>query len=928
MDTNSMFKQIAAKSDPDNRDKWLPFYVHSLDTKGMIQKLCQKWLPEPVKFAMIDTKRNCALSDDELEAICAFLGLVHDIGKITAAFQWKIGPCVPDYLTRLLDKGYDVSKASKCEGVPHARASEAILQSCGVPGCFAIIAGSHHGKPQENGFDWERELTLVDRECAYFGGHSGADKQKWEFLWRKWVHEALEFSGFSDLRDLPELDMESQMLLSGLLIAADWIASNDTYYPLIDLDETLSEEEIFERTETAWSKLKLPEPWRVIQGSFDFEQRFGFQPRHMQRVMTEIVENSAKPGIFILEAPMGGGKTEAALAAAELLAGKGNGAGVFFGLPTQATSNGIFSRLLPWAERMAEDQYACYAMKLAHGNAELNEDYQQIVEGTAQIDEDDAGLIVHEWFQGRKKALLSTFVVGTVDQMLMASLKQKHLMLRHLGLAGKVVIIDECHAYDAYMSQYLDRTLSWLGAYRTPVILLSATLPSQRRAELVDAYCNRKAPADAQEVWRTSRSYPLLTWTDGGEVRSQALEGESGSKKVAVETLSEEEMAAFLCEQLRDGGCAGIIVNTVRKAQETYESLQILLEYGFEIQLFHSQFLMPDRAKREAELMNRVGKSSGKQARDRLIVIGTQVLEQSLDLDFDLMLSQLCPMDLLLQRMGRLHRHAAHDAIRPDRLKEPRFMVLQTEDGMIDRGTQAVYGDWLLLRTQKRLPDIVCLPGDIPELVQDVYAEPGEELDETTKAFYEKYLAEIRRKERDADKYCLIEPKRKMRTERKRSRRNVQIKVPSPMHGLLDTAVGAQDAQAQAKVRDSDYSIDVLVMVEYNNRKLSFASCQEEEKTMLSPDDPLDWTMELKVAGQKLRLPRRFCAPYQASGRSMYIDDTIRALTKMSQRVAVWIQSNAMLRGELFLLLDEEYSAKIGDISIRYDSNLGLLVEE
>lgn len=916
MDTNSMFKQIAAKSDPDNRDKWLPFYVHSLDTKGMIQKLCQEWLPEPVKCAMIDTKRNCALSDDELEAICAFLGLVHDIGKITAAFQWKIGPCVPDYLTRLLDKGYDVSKASKCEGVPHARASEAILQSCGVPGCFAIIAGSHHGKPQENGFDWERELTLVDRECAYFGGHSGADKQKWEFLWRKWVHEALKFSGFSDLRDLPELDMESQMLLSGLLIAADWIASNDNYYPLIDLDETLSEEEIFERTETAWSKLKLPEPWRVIQGSFDFEQRFGFQPRHMQRVMTEIVENSAKPGIFILEAPMGGGKTEAALAAAELLAGKGNGAGVFFGLPTQATSNGIFSRLLPWAERMAEDQYARYAMKLAHGNAALNEDYQQIVEGTAQIDEDEAGLVVHEWFQGRKKALLSTFVVGTVDQMLMASLKQKHLMLRHLGLAGKVVIIDECHAYDAYMSQYLDRTLSWLGAYQTPVILLSATLPSQRRAELVDAYCNRKAPADAQEVWRTSKSYPLLTWTDGGEVRSQALEGESGSKKVTVETLSEEEMAAFLCEQLRDGGCAGIIVNTVRKAQETYESLQILLEYGFEIQLFHSQFLMPDRAKREAELMNRVGKSSGKQARDRLIVIGTQVLEQSLDLDFDLMVSQLCPMDLLLQRMGRLHRHAAHDAIRPDHLREPRFMVLQTEDGMIDRGTQAVYGDWLLLRTQKRLPDIVCLPGDIPELVQDVYAEPmkAELTEEEAEAWEEFCVSQDLQQER-ADAYRIRGPKRKTITGEKK-RRRVRL---SGISGILDKSAGEGERAAEAAVRDSDPSIDVLIMVRYTNGNIGFLPWQNDGKMMSAMEKP-DCGTERLIAGQRLRLPRMLCTQWA-------ISETIQALEAMTGEVAVW-QNAPLIKGELFLLLDEDFSANICGKMLRYDKDIGLIVEK
>ena len=173
--------------------------------------------------------------------------------------------------------------------------------------------------------------------------------------------------------------------------------------------------------------------------------------------------------------------------------------GVFFGLPTQATANGIFPRLLGWADTQSEKTLP-QAIKLAHGMAELNECYLRLQGRGVQLEEDaqeEHRVQVHQWFRGNKQVLLANFVIGTVDQLLLAALAQKHVMLRHLGLAGKVVIIDECHAYDTYMNCYLDRTLEWLGWYKVPVILLSATLPARRRTELVEAYQQKKAAPDA-----------------------------------------------------------------------------------------------------------------------------------------------------------------------------------------------------------------------------------------------------------------------------------------------------------------------------------------------------------------------------------------------------------------------------------------------
>ena len=252
---------------------------------------------------------------------------------------------------------------------------------------------------------------------------------------------------------------------------------------------------------------------------------------------------------------MGVGKTEAALAAAEVFAGKCGSGGLFFGLPTQATANGIFPRIRTWAEEQVAVQGESkekLSIRLAHGKEELNQDYADLLEagkgeftGDACIGEDeDQALVVHSFFRGRKQVLLSDFVIATVDQILMAALKQKHLMLRHLGMAGKIVIIDEVHAYDAYMNVYLERALCWLGAYHVPVILLSATLPASRRIDFVDAYLNtskreirerEKRFTQGEEAdWRYSRAYPLLTWTDGKEVHQKGLQLQSASRSVAI----------------------------------------------------------------------------------------------------------------------------------------------------------------------------------------------------------------------------------------------------------------------------------------------------------------------------------------------------------------------------------------------------------
>ena len=473
------FQFFIAKTGPANEAGWLPLWAHLQDTKGVMEQMLAQWVPQCMKGGSM-----AGMSPQEWEQVCTFTALVHDIGKATPLFQAKVAHHLPEANTKLLGLGIAPPNTSDFIDpgkTPHGIAGEAVLLHLGCPPGIAAVIGAHHGKPA--GIASDPLDVLIDYEENFYS-LQGADSEDgciWESLWQEWLTFALHQCGYADVSQLPELSIPSQVLLSGLLIMADWIASNTDYFPLLDWDDPGLTLPYPHRIQEAWARLSLPHKWAPDLFSMAedmFRLRFGFPYNSVQKCLLEAAKSSHQPGIYILEAQMGVGKTEAALGAAELLASKSGCGGIFFGLPTQATSNGIFPRLKQWAQQQSE--HAQHAIRLAHGMSQLNEDYTALFHGHASQNEDGeaTGLVAHSWFEGRKQALLADFVIGTVDQLLMAALKQKHIMLRHLGLTGKVVIIDECHAYDAYMNQYLDRALHWLGRYGVPVILLSATLPA------------------------------------------------------------------------------------------------------------------------------------------------------------------------------------------------------------------------------------------------------------------------------------------------------------------------------------------------------------------------------------------------------------------------------------------------------------------
>ena len=888
---------LAAKTDPQNAGLWLPLWIHSRDTAEVMRRLAIHWLSNGARAAL-------GLEEALLSKLAYFLGAVHDIGKATVLFQSNITQRLPEVRERLARQCVFPERFVFPRATPHAKASEAILLQLGCPKGVASIAGAHHGKPQENGQNEYIEENIESYHNNYYGK---GEKDLWFSLWKQMLEQHLRDAGFASVEELPVLTIPQELLLTGLLIMADWIASNTSFFPLLSAEDLGSASLYPKRIADGWERIHLPEPWQPLSylpmdpGSF--EDRFGFPPNEVQQAVLDVAASMEAPGLLILEAQMGVGKTEAALAAAETFAAKWGAGGLFFGLPTQATANGIFGRLTAWAQTQSED--TAHSIRLAHGMAELNEDYRELFPGRSFVEKEgpEEGVSVHPWFQGNKQALLADFVIGTVDQLLMAALKQKHLMLRHLGVAGKVVVVDEIHACDSYMSTYLDRALSWLGCYHVPVLLLSATLPAQRRAELVAAYLGAKT---VDRKLFSNRGYPLLTWTSGTTVQQRVVALSAGQRQVALQTAREDALPQLLEEALAEGGCAGIIVNTVKKAQAIANQLQEKMP-EYQVVLFHAQFLMPDRAEKERILLERLGKRSTPEQRDRLIVVGTQVLEQSLDIDFDFLVVELCPMDLLLQRIGREHRHPGHDPYRPPRLRQARCVVLTAEDGF-DEGSKAVYGEWLLWRTQMLLPSAVHLPEDIPSLVQDTYGwEEQDVLSETEESERALQLYQLKEKSKreNAGQFLILPPKKR-----------TVLAGPAVLDGWMRDERARSESQARAAVRDGDPSIEVLVMMKCRDGSVGFLPWQEGGAAVPT-DRPPSQEESRAIARQRLRLPGYF-------SRRWAIDAVIGELEDQNRCFLGQWQQAPMLEGELVLLLDEEFSTHLAGTRIVYDRERGL----
>ena len=765
----------------------VPVTVHARDCAGVMEYLILHRIPQRLRSVMAE-------NEDLLCKIALFLGYIHDIGKISFAFQKKI-------------RGEHTLPFS------HAYAGEAILLAAGAPSDLASIVGGHHGmpRPAAPARRWAKRFIRENGREMY-----GDDRQYYEDAQHQFIADAFKLSGISSFSDLPKFSKKQLILWVGILIYADWLSSCTDFFPLLEVGENARYPE---RINAGIAAMKFPEIWHPtiqnVNHSY-FKDRFGFSPNIIQETFLKAISEATDPGLFILEAPMGGGKTEAALAGAEILASKFGASGMLFALPTQATANSIFPRISEWAANQAKTEGTTLGIRLAHSAAELNDCFGKL-EHSSNTD-----LTVHPWFGRKKIMLLEDFVVSTIDQVLMVGLKTRHQFLRMLGLASKILVIDECHAYDSYMMIYLERVLNWCGEYGVPVIVLSATLPDETRARLCCAYRNINPDVYLEQHPETLNS-KLQTVTYVSQTTKKSYICELPSRgNVSVRYLSNSNIVSDLREHLSCGGCAGVIVNTIQKAQRLYDKITSSFP-DYDVILSHSGYTQHDRACIEKRILKRVGKYSVD--RDRLIVIGTQVLEQSMDIDFDYMITDLCPIDLLLQRVGRLHRH---NRIRPFKLKNPIVSVITTKG--IDSASQAIYGTYLLKRTQEVLPETIRLPEDISMLVEKVYSAQyvsGEDSD------YDAYQATIADKRVRAQSFTIPAPGA----------------LPNDLSGFLATSSGS------GLVRDSIMPITAIVLSDDDiKKKITLENMARREK--------LDRTIRLPKTFADMLGEKRYCRVY------------------------------------------------------------------
>ena len=924
-------KVLWAKKANGNEDKlWLPLIMHMSDAAEIARLVWHHWLPSCTKLRIahgINILQEGEADDEDAALPCfVFLAAGHDLGKAIPAFQGNFNSSEFDEQLRkqIVDAGLSIPINIHSREARHFWASQLILEHYEFSPKLAVIIGAHHGQPPSY-------KQLNDLRTAYqtdLGWEKG--QEAWSKLQQELLDYALQLAGVSQQEaQLWQPDITAQVLLCGLVIMVDWIVSNESYFPHIDLSGNVRASD--ERALAAWEELKLPDCWNPVNdwewmGAEFYEKRFDIKkPRPVQRVILNLLGKVSCPGIVIIEAPMGEGKTEASLAAAELLAYKTKRSGVFFALPTQATANGLFLRICSWIERLQDG--VNHAVYLAHGKADLNKLYDKIQTATKEVggywvggveseETGDDAIIVHEWFSGRKKGILADFVIGTIDQVLMGGLKQKHLALRHLGLANKVVILDECHAYDAYMSQYLYKVLNWLGAYSVPVVVLSATLPGDKRKQLIDAYLNRdSAPVSEYDpifdkeqpeaplvpLWATTYEYPIITYTEGGEVYQEKICGEQRSIEVALKVISDDEQIVMILEDLlSEGGCAGIIVNTVKRAQKIASTLNQFFDEDC-VQLLHSRFLAMDRAEKEKNLFAKLGADGDRP--QRCIVVGTQIFEQSCDLDFDVLFSDICPMDLLIQRIGRLHRHQRD---RPPKLLNPQCFITGMSDAGFDRGAELVYGKYLLMNTRAMLPSSITLPNDIPRLVQETYRPDGVSM-----------IPEIQRDYEDAKEKQKQKLLKKI-TQAKTFQISDPYKGMGDLVGWLDTSITDDPSgkRGEAAVRDTADSMEVLVVQRRGQEFYMLPRLDKFKGQKIPSYMPPETELARAMAECSIQLPRELC---------WKLDDTIRELEKIAlYELREWQQS-PWLKGELFLVLDEQFGTELCGYHLQYDQCYGML---
>ncbi len=705
------------------------------------------------------------IEENLLKTVLLFFLAIHDIGKFSESFQFIF----PNLCKKLLgvarsDKqpyskkfGHDSMGFLLWKKFIFKQLMNLIKEKIGenfdtedwgdIIIWFGESACGHHGLPA---------IIANNSLESYF---SDTDKQ----AAMDYVEDLLKFFPIQDLFAI-DIEKKYDILLknlceaswgfAGFIVMCDWIGSGETFkyhsneHSLNDYWNTIA----LKRAEKAVEQAGIL-PCKSNRELNPLTELLNL-PKNVQLTsLQELVKNiplTDEPQLFIIEDATGAGKTEASLILLNRLMALGVANGFFLALPTMSTADGIFPRIQkPYKNLYHPDEKP--SLILSHSLAKLSKKINETIIyssfiGKRQIYEDDAEFRCQSWLtDNRKKSLLAHAGVGTIDQAFLSVLKAKYQSLRLIGLVGKILIVDEAHAYDAYMNKELEVLLQVHAALGGSAIVMSATLPFDTRQKLSDAFLKGlgKGSFDLSE----KQAYPLLTHVSSeSKINSEkpfSPKNQMHDKERQIQFLhKEEEIDNVIMKSIQAGKCVCWIRNSVRDARQSFQRLSAIHQ---NVELFHARFTIADRLTIQNGVMACFNRGRGNQSDQRKsrLLIATQVVEQSLDLDFDVIISDLAPIDLLLQRIGRMHRHIRDKFGNPkDKGPDERdtaIFYVYTPEYMDNPGdnwftshfpnAKKVYENharlWLGLKQLDKLSDGK-LPKNIRSLIEETYNKEAE----------------------------------------------------------------------------------------------------------------------------------------------------------------------------------------------------------
>lgn len=632
-------------------DEPYPLIAHLIDTAAVAKAVTELVIPASLARVAADWMDA---SPEQWSQTAVVLAGWHDIGKASCKFQNQDKDVCPDWLK---------SKSDAVSAGRHDKIGAHLtwdrLDGHQARYRAAQIIGGHHGTIPH----------LDQRMLNAFGGAGMVDKNPPQQLIeaRRDLWDTLN----AILGDLPEVPLPTPAASTVLavVVLADWIASSAWFLGKqqkellsstgrFDPSLHFQRASLYAREGLLWMGLKAPKPWRRLT----VEDMFGSSDQSPRWTpLQESIDSQfcpSGPGIAVICAPTGEGKTEAALLAASKFAAASDRHGLFFAMPTVATAEGLHDRVGNFIAKTSPTSSQQH-LRRVHSQAMLYDD------NIVPISDDPSTMAASaQWLSGTRKSILAPFGVGTVDQLLLGTLKAKHSPLRLLGAAMGTVVVDEAHALDPYMRMLLIRALEWLAALRTPVVVLSATLPPNRIRELVSAY-QTGAGCDPHPDSTPAIGYPMWTaWTatDGYSVDSTEPRRRWDLRFDVLDTEASEltdRIAEDAVKASQGGDCVLVVRSTVAAAQQTYDvvrSFDPSLIPRETVDILHSRMPQHQKRDRSTALISRLGPDTSSRPQ-RMILVATQIVEQSLDVDFDLLITETAPMSALLQRAGRVRRH-------------------------------------------------------------------------------------------------------------------------------------------------------------------------------------------------------------------------------------------------------------------------------